>query len=118
MIRVMIVDDEAPFRYLLKVMAGVVGGMEVVAEADTAEDALSQLADTRPDLVLMDVRLACQRGLRAATLIREIDPHVRIVLTGPGVHADYRSLARIEDPVIFLPKRDITTTALRRLAAI
>ncbi|HET8878772.1 MAG TPA: response regulator, partial [Arthrobacter sp.] len=53
--RVVIVDDHAIFRSGLK--ADLDAGIAVVGEAATVEDAVRVIAQTRPDVVLLDVHL-------------------------------------------------------------
>src|SRR5688572_2776699 len=53
--RVLIVDDQAPFREAARTVVELTDGFEVVGESETGEDSVRAAAELRPDLVLMDV---------------------------------------------------------------
>ena len=70
-IRVLIADDQALFRRSLFVVLGTAEGIEVVAEAENGEDAVTQLRRLDCDLVLMDVQMPVMDGFTATRIIRE-----------------------------------------------
>ena len=57
-VRVMIVDDQQPFRHAARAVVERVAGFELVAEVDSGEDAVELCASMSPDLVLMDINMA------------------------------------------------------------
>jgi DNA-binding NarL/FixJ family response regulator len=69
-LRVMLVDDHEVVRSGLKAMLDVLPDVAIVAEAGTVQDAISEVARTRPDVVVMDVRLADGSGIEATREIR------------------------------------------------
>ncbi|MGW9432506.1 response regulator, partial [Streptomyces decoyicus] len=82
MIRVLLVDDEALVRTGLRMILEPVEGIDVVAEASDGSEALSAVANHRPDVVLMDVRMAGMDGLTALKeLRRSVDGPKVIMLT-------------------------------------
>ena len=64
-VRVLIVDDQAPFRDVARTVVELTDGFEVVGEVETGEDSVTSARDLRPDLVLMDVNLPGISGLDA-----------------------------------------------------
>jgi DNA-binding NarL/FixJ family response regulator len=62
-LRVAIVDDHPMFRMGLAVAIGEMDGIELVGEADAADQVEVLVASTTPDLVLLDVRLGEASGL-------------------------------------------------------
>lgn len=65
MIRVVLVDDQAIVRAGLARILGPADGFEVVAECADGQEALLAVAETRPDVVLMDVRMPRMDGIEA-----------------------------------------------------
>ena len=64
MIRVCLVDDQALVRSGLKALLGLLGGIEVVAEAADGEEALRAVASSKPDVLLLDVRMPRLNGVQ------------------------------------------------------
>jgi DNA-binding NarL/FixJ family response regulator len=56
-VRVLVVDDQEPFRTAMASVVAESPGFDVVGLATTGEEALTSAATLRPDLVLMDVNL-------------------------------------------------------------
>jgi DNA-binding NarL/FixJ family response regulator len=78
-IRVMVVDDHPLVRAAVR-QALVAAGLSVVAEADTAEEALEVAPQVRPDVLLVDIELP---GMDGVALVRELAPRLpdtRIVM--------------------------------------
>jgi DNA-binding NarL/FixJ family response regulator len=65
MIRVLIVDDEALVRGGLRMILEAQSDLDVVGEASDGRDALTQVRELAPDLVLMDIRMPILDGLQA-----------------------------------------------------
>ena len=68
-VRVLIVDDQEPFRAVARMVVEFTDGFEVVGEAATGEDSVVSARVLKPDLVLMDVNLPGISGLEAAAQI-------------------------------------------------
>jgi DNA-binding NarL/FixJ family response regulator len=68
-VRVLIVDDQEPFRVAARLVVEATEGFEVVGEAETGEDSVSMARQLEPDLVLMDVNLPGINGLDATRQI-------------------------------------------------
>ena len=68
-VRVLIVDDQEPFRLAARMVVDVADGFEVVGEAETGERGVEMAAELGPDLVLMDVNLPGIDGLEATRRI-------------------------------------------------
>ena len=64
-VRVLIVDDQAPFRDVARTVVELTDGFEVVGEVETGEDSVTSARELHPDLVLMDVNLPGISGLDA-----------------------------------------------------
>src|SRR5580765_2945248 len=68
-VRVLIVDDQEPFRMAARMVVEATDGFDVVGEAETGEASVSMAAELAPDLVLMDVNLPGINGLDATRQI-------------------------------------------------
>src|SRR5262245_51715593 len=68
-VRVLIVDDQEPFRLAAQMVVDATDGFEVVGEAETGEASVEMARDLSPDLVLMDVNLPGINGLDATRQI-------------------------------------------------
>lgn len=85
-IRVALVDDQALFRTGIRMLVDSQPDLEFVGEAGNGRDGVDLVAQTRPDVVLMDIRMPVMDGIEATERIvasaegRTPAPHV-IVLT-------------------------------------
>ncbi len=78
--RVLIVDDHTLVRAGLGRLLQTFDGIQVVAEASTAEQALEMALFHLPDLILMDLSLPGRSGLDALSDIRTRMPNIRTVM--------------------------------------
>lgn len=77
--RVLIVDDHALFRSGLASLLKA-NDIEVVGEASNGLEALEKTRQLKPDIVLMDVKMAEVNGIQATRLIKAEIPEARIVM--------------------------------------
>lgn len=78
---VLIVDDEHLARQRLRKMLSANAGYQIIGEAQTGEDALRKTQLSRPDIVLMDIRMPGMDGLEAARYINRMDKPPAIIFT-------------------------------------
>ena len=82
MIRVVLVDDQALFRAGVRMLVSSQPDMDVVGEAGDGKEAIEVVGRTRPDVVLMDIRMPVMDGLTAtAELLTHPDPPRIVMLT-------------------------------------
>ncbi len=79
-VRVFICDDHEVVREGLRGLIGRQEGMSVVGEAATAAEAVEGCARTKPDVVIMDVRLPDGSGIEACREIREARPETGVIM--------------------------------------
>jgi DNA-binding NarL/FixJ family response regulator len=82
MIKVLLVDDDALVRAGLRTILSSAEDIEVVGEADDGTHAVAAVRKHRPDVVLMDIRMAEMDGITATAALRRLAaPPQVIVLT-------------------------------------
>jgi DNA-binding NarL/FixJ family response regulator len=97
-VRIVIADDDVLLREGLDRLLGE-AGLDVVAKVGTAEELIRKVELTRPDVVIVDVRMPpshTDEGLRAAQALRETHPHVGVLVLSHHVESRY-ALQLIED---------------------
>jgi DNA-binding NarL/FixJ family response regulator len=79
-IRVLIADDHALFRRGLQMVLEQEADISVVGEAGDGQEAVERAGETMPDVVLMDVRMPKRGGIEATKAIKELMPHIKILM--------------------------------------
>jgi DNA-binding NarL/FixJ family response regulator len=79
-VRVLIVDDQLPFRVAAKLVFELLDRFEVVGEATSAEEALEMVASLHPNLVVMDINLPRMSGVDATRQLIQIAPDTVVLL--------------------------------------
>jgi adenylate cyclase len=92
-VRVLVVDDQTPFREAAKLVVDATEGFEVVGEADSGEAAVELAASLEPDLVLMDVNLPAMDGMEATRRILEASPETTVIALSTEVGLATRAVA-------------------------
>jgi two-component system LytT family response regulator len=75
-IRVLIVDDEAPTRARLCQMLAAHPDIEVVGQAESGTQAMEMVAQLRPELMLLDIQMPGPSGIDVAACLPRPRPHV------------------------------------------
>lgn len=82
MIRVVLVDDQALFRAGVRMLLASQSDLDVVGEAGNGREGVALVQATRPDVVLMDIRMPVMDGLAAtAEILAQPDPPRIVMLT-------------------------------------
>jgi len=79
-IRVLLADDQALVRGGFRLILEAEPDIEVVAEAADGDQAVTGALETRPDLVLMDIRMPVLDGIEAARRLLPQLPGTRVVM--------------------------------------
>lgn len=85
-IRLLVVEDSAALGDALLFAFGFEDGIEPIGVAPTIARALEMVADERPDVVLMDVRLPDGSGIEAVSRVVALCPATRVIVM--TAHAD------------------------------
>ena len=79
-IGILLVDDHTVLRAGLRSLLNNQPDMEVVGEAGDGREAVVQVREVRPDIVLMDIGMPGVNGLDATRLVKQADPGVRVLV--------------------------------------
>ena len=79
-LRVLLVDDHEVVRLGLRTLLDQEADIEVVGEAGTATEAVGQVSNLAPDVVLLDVRMPGRSGVDACRQIKSIRPQTRVIM--------------------------------------
>ena len=92
--RVMIVDDQPPFRSAARALIKRIKEFELVAEAESGEQAIEFAQQHRPHLVLMDINMGAVDGIEATRQITGALPATMIILVSTYGEDDLPARAR------------------------
>ena len=79
-LKVLVVDDHALFRRGLQMVLKSEADIEVVGEAADGNEAVEKAQESMPDVILMDVRMPHRSGIEATQQIKDLLPHVKILM--------------------------------------
>jgi DNA-binding NarL/FixJ family response regulator len=113
-VRIVIVEDHLMFREVLRKVCATDLHHEVVGEADDGQRAVALVAETKPDLVLLDLHLPNLDGFGVIEAIRKVSPEMRILVLSS--HCDEYTVYRAEHARVqgFVDKNTNTVEALKK----
>ena len=79
-IKVLLVDDDPLVRAGLRIILSSAEDLQVVGEADDGARVLTAVREHRPDVVLMDIRMAEMDGITATAALRRLDPPPQVIV--------------------------------------
>ena len=79
-LRVLIADDHPLFRHGIHEFLNLSPDIQVVGEATSGEEAMTQAEALHPDVILMDVNMPGVNGIEATRRILHVSPHIRILV--------------------------------------
>lgn len=78
-IRILVVEDFASFRQLIRSTLGKNPGLQVTCEVLDGPEAVHKAEELKPDLILLDIGLPTLNGIEAARQIRKLAPESKII---------------------------------------
>jgi DNA-binding NarL/FixJ family response regulator len=115
LVRVLVVDDQPPFRAAAKAVLARVKGFQLVGEAASGEEAVELQESLRPDLVLMDINMGVMDGIEATRVITAADHGPMVILVSTYAEADLPAGACSSGAAAYLNKDELSPKAIRRL---
>jgi two-component system, LytTR family, response regulator AlgR len=80
-LNILIADDEAPARNRMRDLLSEIENVAVVAEAKNGKEAIDLALKTKPDLMLLDIRMPVMDGIEAAQHAQKLEPKPHIIFT-------------------------------------
>lgn len=80
MIKVLIVDDQELFRESLGIILQSSGDIDVTGSVCCVDDALQSIAENKPDVILMDIRMPGKDGVEGTRVIKNKYPEIKVIV--------------------------------------
>jgi two-component system response regulator NreC len=114
----MLVDDHEIVRTGLRMMLEAEADMQIVAEAESGEEALERVGECEPDVVIMDVSLPGMGGAATTRALRESYPSVSVLAL--TIHEDERYFFQMLDAGAagYVPKRAAPTDLVNAIRTV
>lgn len=116
--RIILVDDHPLMRKGLAMTIDLEPDLQVVAQAENGEDALSLMADAKPDLAIVDISLPGMSGLELLKHLLALEPSLRVLVVSrhdEALYADRAIRAGARGYVMKLEAGDVIVKAIRRV---
>ena len=117
-LRCLIVDDN---EFFLEIAAASLAGddLDVVGTATTSAEALRQVRESQPEVVLVDINLREESGFELARMLVERFPRLAsgVVLISTRAEQDFGGLIKASPAAGFIPKTQLSARAVRELVA-
>jgi DNA-binding NarL/FixJ family response regulator len=114
-LRVLVADDQAPFRKAARAVLEVAHDFEVVSEVTSGEEAVDAAQALRPDLVVMDLKMPGIGGVEATRQILAARPETVVVLVSSYRPEDVPEAVAESGALAFVPKDRFSSSTLKDL---
>jgi DNA-binding NarL/FixJ family response regulator len=111
-LRILLVDDSVQFLDVVARTLATVPAIEIVGRALSGRDALEQVTQLQPDLVLMDVAMPNMNGLEATRRIKTQADAPRVVILTLHDAPEYRAAAEAVGADNFVSKAEFNAQML------
>jgi DNA-binding NarL/FixJ family response regulator len=115
---ILIVDDNANIRRLLRSFVETNAGFEVCGEAENGAEAIEKAKKLQPELVLLDMTLPGMSGTEAAPILKRLLPQVKIILFTMHTDGVNQALAETFNIDVVIAKSDSITKLTEHLNAL
>jgi DNA-binding NarL/FixJ family response regulator len=116
-LRVLLVDDTADVRLLVRMLLAERSGVDVVAEATNGLEAIELAAALQPDLIVLDIAMPELDGLSALPRLRTAAPESRIVMLSAFPRASQEAKAFAAGAAAYVEKTVATEELVDELIA-
>lgn len=114
-VSILVVDDNARYRRQLQHMIAKVCPQTMIYEAENIATALHLAQHLSPELILVDVVLGDEDGIRCTRRIKVVSPSSRVILISAYPDREFHRLGLQAGAVAFLDKKDLDIPTLRQV---
>ncbi|MEP2781347.1 MAG: response regulator transcription factor [Pseudoruegeria sp.] len=111
-VRVVIVDDHPMVTEGIQAILETYDDIDVVGTLQNGQDAIDQVQELSPDVMLLDLNMPCVNGLAATEIILEKRPQTRILILSMHDSAEYISTALSHGALGYILK-DVPTEEIK-----
>ena len=111
-ITILIVDDHAQFRALMREVVATESDLHVVGEAADGAEAIRLAQELRPDIMLLDLALPRVSGLEVLRWTKAERPEIKVIIVTVHDEEAYRQAAEASGADAFLLKKTLGTALL------
>lgn len=102
--RVLLADDNESFRGALGAILALQPDIEIVGDATTGREAIQQVRELQPDVLVLDIRLPDLDGLEVLSLLRATGDETRVVILSLWDNIEYRRTAEKHGAAAYVVK--------------
>ena len=88
-IKIFSVEDNKVLRFALRSFLKTVADFDLIGEAETGADAVKQVADLKPEIVLVDIGLPDLDGIEVTRQIKKENPQIRVLMLTASDYSDH-----------------------------
>ena len=105
MMNILIVEDNIGLRKMMKDILVAKLHFATIAEASNVEETFMEISKNLPDIIIMDIKLKKENGLKLTKLIKEKHPQIMIAINTNYDSLEYRKAAQQKGADVFLSKK-------------
>ena len=105
MMNILIVEDNIGLRKMMKDILVAELHFATIAEASNVKETFMEISKNLPDIIIMDLKLEKENGLKLTKLIKEKHPQIIIAINTNYDSLEYRKAAQQKGADVFLSKK-------------
>lgn len=111
-LKIILIDDNEEYLAQLSREIKADSRLQVIGTATSGQFGIEQVAQKKPDIVLVDIHLPDMDGFRIVRMILKEFPEIKLVMQSASASMSYQQEATNSGAIAFLPKNKISPSAL------